>query len=141
MFPKWDGQCSPSILTSNSAKCTVLPLPGKPLQILFSLLSLDNTFYTPSDPSLVISFSRSPPLPSYCHNSRGVPPTCSRYLAGITHIILYPAIACSVVFSPMSVNSQRAETVPSSIAPVFLNACRAFRPLQILNMYHWITEW
>lgn len=44
-------------------------------------------------------------------------------------------------FFPMSVNSQRAETVPSSIVPVFLNACRAFRPLQMLNMYHWITEW
>ena len=57
-----------------------------------------------------------------------------------THHIL----PCHCLFSgffPMSVNSRRAATVPSSIAPVFLNACRAFRPLQMLNMYHWITEW
>ena len=55
-------------------------------------------------------------------------------------------LPCNWIFSVLcffflSVSSQKAEIIFSSVAYVTPSVCRASRPLQMLNMFCWMTGW
>lgn len=76
-------------------------------------------------------------------NRWGTPPMCTMYLAGIAHSTHCPVIESFMfcVFFFLSVSSQKAEIIFSSVAYVTPSVCRATRPLQMLNMFCWMTGW